>query len=444
MSNQDAQRMLRVMDERVDANLREKVEKWHVGTVASVDTTKRIASVTLHGNSTASPGFSYPAYMKPAVGDVVRVMISPNGYRWIENLQTGEQRTDGAIRLENTNVANKGLLFGPAADVNLYRMSGALRTDGSLDLGGSLSVASSASLGSLTVDNDASIAGVTTPTGGLASPARLNAINGVNDGGKLEFDGAGAATNWSIDQFSTDLRLRKDNTTHVSFPTSGGINIGTSSRLVAGASSLQVLTQAGAALRADALSLKLSSNLADPSPPTAGIQFGADVSMYRANANHLHVDDYLSYKQGGRQMLKTTTFAVGNNAWTKITSFDSTDFGSTSPFVSWNSGGWTEMKALIAGVYLIVIEVDWQAGTAGTRRIIAPSFGTNGGNPATTPNNDDEVSASVYGGLDFHYSAAWVRELAVNDTVSAFVFQGNGGALNLQYARFGVFYLGGV
>lgn len=81
----DAQRMLQVMDERIERRLRE-AHQFHWGVVSAVNNTTSLASVYLYGESTnASPGFRFPHYRVPAVGDTVLVRIAP-GDRVIEDI----------------------------------------------------------------------------------------------------------------------------------------------------------------------------------------------------------------------------------------------------------------------------------------------------------------------------------------------------------------------
>lgn len=81
----DAQRMLSVVDERIDRRMADQTQ-YFWGTVASVNATTGKCSVYLLGSTSASSGFRYPAYLVPIVGDVVRVSLTPRGDRLVEGI----------------------------------------------------------------------------------------------------------------------------------------------------------------------------------------------------------------------------------------------------------------------------------------------------------------------------------------------------------------------
>lgn len=97
----DAQRLLRIVDERIERRLSQTQVRYLWGTVASVDTANRKCSVYLLGDTSASPGFRYGPSMEPGTNYVVRVAISPDGDRWIDQIATGTQ-----INMSNGSVWN--------------------------------------------------------------------------------------------------------------------------------------------------------------------------------------------------------------------------------------------------------------------------------------------------------------------------------------------------
>jgi len=72
----------------------------------------------------------------------------------------------------------------------------------------------------------------------------------------------------------------------------GGVYLNTGDLLCD--SSFDFFTRASAAQFIKAKSILLSTSFADPTPPDSGIQFGADVSLYRSGVNILHTPDTLT------------------------------------------------------------------------------------------------------------------------------------------------------
>lgn len=91
----DAQRLLRIVDERIERRLSQTQVRYLWGTVASVDSTNKKCSVYILGDGTASDGFRFEAMRAPGVGQVVLVSISPDGDRWIEKNASAVQLGDG-------------------------------------------------------------------------------------------------------------------------------------------------------------------------------------------------------------------------------------------------------------------------------------------------------------------------------------------------------------
>lgn len=81
-----SQQLLRAVDTRFDQLSRQRPYTAY-GTVATVDTVNRKASVYVSGDAVPSAGFAYPVRMDhPAVGNRVRVVIDPRGDRFIEDV----------------------------------------------------------------------------------------------------------------------------------------------------------------------------------------------------------------------------------------------------------------------------------------------------------------------------------------------------------------------
>lgn len=85
--------ILRAIDQRVEAALERRLPIRGYGTVASVAAGS--AALYIRGQATSSPGFVYPARMKPAVGELVRYVID-GGDRYIEE-SLGAPATAGSL-----------------------------------------------------------------------------------------------------------------------------------------------------------------------------------------------------------------------------------------------------------------------------------------------------------------------------------------------------------
>lgn len=86
-SDNDAQRLLNVIDERIERKLDGHIQ-YHWGTVASVDATNRRCGVILSGGATASANFTYFDPLTPEVGQVVLVAIADDN-RWVVGISPG-------------------------------------------------------------------------------------------------------------------------------------------------------------------------------------------------------------------------------------------------------------------------------------------------------------------------------------------------------------------
>ena len=96
-TDNDAQRLLNIIDERIERKLKETIQ-FHWGTVSAVTTTTKECSVSLHGDVNPSGGFKYFDPLLPAVGNYVMVAIGPSGDRWVVNIAGSP-----LIRIDNAN-----------------------------------------------------------------------------------------------------------------------------------------------------------------------------------------------------------------------------------------------------------------------------------------------------------------------------------------------------
>lgn len=119
----DAQRMLRVIDERIERRAAETQARYEWGVVDSVDVTNSKCAVFLFGSTTSSPGFRLGQQL-PDVGDVVRVGIDPRGDRWVDRAATAGGLRAERMRVTATDDASlsstlHGLQVGPSTGQNI-------------------------------------------------------------------------------------------------------------------------------------------------------------------------------------------------------------------------------------------------------------------------------------------------------------------------------------
>lgn len=109
-SDSDAKRLLRIIDERVEARLKQQAQ-YHWGTVASVDTSTRTCTVYLFGETvTASEGFRFYDPLLPSTGQIVRVVINGDE-RWIDVVSAGA--TASVITADQLTVRYGGNVYFP-------------------------------------------------------------------------------------------------------------------------------------------------------------------------------------------------------------------------------------------------------------------------------------------------------------------------------------------
>lgn len=101
------------VDERF-AQLQRSLPRTAYGVVTAVDTVNRKATVRVSGETTASGGFVFPRLLRPAVGELVRVVIDPRGDRYVDDALPGFGRLRYvAMRTVHHNGASASSSFGP-------------------------------------------------------------------------------------------------------------------------------------------------------------------------------------------------------------------------------------------------------------------------------------------------------------------------------------------
>ena len=79
-----AEAIVRIVDRRVAEQLAAQLPRTRYGVVTAVGT--GVVSVQLAGDATAAPGFAFPPRMSPVVGNKVRVVITPSGDRYVDEI----------------------------------------------------------------------------------------------------------------------------------------------------------------------------------------------------------------------------------------------------------------------------------------------------------------------------------------------------------------------
>lgn len=124
-SDADAQRLLRIVEEKVDRAV-SRMPYTTYGIVDTVNATTRKANVFLNADTTSSAGFDY-GRIEPQVGELVRVVIDPRGDRYIESILRA-----GAVHVSPENEVDEGgqvtlLGAGANSNINLDNLTGRFR-----------------------------------------------------------------------------------------------------------------------------------------------------------------------------------------------------------------------------------------------------------------------------------------------------------------------------
>ncbi len=77
--------LVSVVDERVNQILKSRTYTAY-GLITAVDTIEETVSVAISGDSNPSDGFKYPDWQTPKVDQKVRVVIDPQGDRYVDQL----------------------------------------------------------------------------------------------------------------------------------------------------------------------------------------------------------------------------------------------------------------------------------------------------------------------------------------------------------------------
>lgn len=124
-SPRDLHDVLGVVDERI-ARAARRQPRTEYGSVSSVSTDGNTASVKLLGSADASAGFRVPPTFRVAVNDYVRVMLHPNGDRYVDENLTAERHASPLVldpendTTEGGSIHLKGAGANPLWEVDAY------------------------------------------------------------------------------------------------------------------------------------------------------------------------------------------------------------------------------------------------------------------------------------------------------------------------------------
>lgn len=335
-----------------------------------------------------SDGFRVPETSYVTVGDAVKVAMDyGTGERWVDEVNVSSAYQKITVDIKNGIVTfGSGAAVG---DTNLYReMANQLRTDDTMHSVGGFKVTSPSSTDSqgyaaymASLPNNG-YTGYYQRIGTEANP-----VFKIAGGGLLEW-GAGGASAVDVNLYRQATNVLKTDDTFVApgiyvgsdttaGQTSDGLNIGGGSiemrsanpfidfkttnedygariiydynitdgieftgavkysfdntmRLTTGDlesdSTFDFFTLASAAQQLKAKSILLSTSFSDPTPNSAGVQFGADVNLYRSATDVLKTDDslevagQLSIGGSAGSSGSSTTFSINNGGTATFTS----------------------------------------------------------------------------------------------------------------------------
>lgn len=316
----DASAIIDIIDGRVAAKTGSMAQvETTYGQVLAIDTDQS-ASAYIYGAATASPGFRARNGFVPKSGDAVRVSKNGAGDRWIEEV------IPSAYYPMQFDVTGGVINWADAAtgvtDTNLYRGGvNLLKTDDALTVGGL--VTASAGMAFTGSGTELDIVNMTgSPNGpdirfgdgtgwhiGFAPRTGTNAGKHffiLSDSGVMSWaDPTTGITDTDLYRGAANqLKTTHDiyvggNLTVISVADVTGylrarsnLYLGTASYYMAVNGNGIGFLNAGAALLTKQKGILLSASYADPDPPTAGIQFGADTILYRETTNLLATDDF--------------------------------------------------------------------------------------------------------------------------------------------------------
>ena len=284
MQDNDASRIINVVDKRVEKRvgvLGTTETTW--GEVCAISVDGKYASAYLYGETeVASENFKIPQSLALSVGDKVKVAWNARGERWVYDVALPGDYKKVAINPNTGEIALGDGTAPPVSIATLFASSGHTHSHDHEDFDRLV----------LTATDDASLSSTLHalqigPTGGGNLIFDGNEIMARNNGAAaplyVNFDGGSVNLGGVLDIGGTSLYLGSD----------GRIYFG---------SEFQLLNDSGSTARAIRTGgVYVGPNYGDPSPPTSGIQFGADVGVQRTDANELGMlsGDRFRFKSSG-------------------------------------------------------------------------------------------------------------------------------------------------
>lgn len=203
-----------------------------------------------------------------------------------------------------------------------------------------------------------------------------------------------------------------------------------------GADSLGITNESGAVAKDIYVGgVYIGENFSEQAPPSYGIAFGGDVTFYRSAANVLRVGagDRLDNDGVGAHIIKTTAQTIASGGSQPLgATFTATPW--IGMYYDYNAYGGGEFRVHLAGLYVIYVNVTWQANATG-RRGVGIAMG-NSGTPTAVPSDLWDVRAPSPTG-DTNITLTAIRYLNAFDTFRPYVVQGSGVNLNVTYAAMG-------
>jgi hypothetical protein len=170
-----------------------------------------------------------------------------------------------------------------------------------------------------------------------------------------------------------------------------------------------------------------------------GLLFGGDAEVFSDGPGSIGVPTV------ARALFKGNAISIPASLWTPITAWQTTPLLANG--VSYNGLGGSELRADVAGVYLIWGKVTWAGQTGGDRRVLGVSIANNAivSSPAAPGRSTDFMESTVIKMTAVHsinHMTIGYARLAVNDCVRLMAHQNHTAAINIDRAEFGIFRLG--
>ena len=403
MEANDASRIIGVIDNRIarkTGSLASTETTW--GEVCGVTDDGKYCSAYLYGDTeNPSQDFRVPMDLAVNIGDKVKVAWNERGERWVYDVAIASPYKKVAIN-PNTGEILQGDGTVPPTPLAFEH------------------------------DHDAeySAVGHTHPhdhAGEALKAATLEVTGEVNitdgaDGATLK---VGDDTEFRDADISHTLQLRS--TTDNSM---GHLLLGSDSKVVGLPSEVQLVSASGAvARRVRTGGLYVGTNYGEPAPATEGIQFGADVNLYRTASNQLKTDDLFRHRGMGwsRHSMSNT---IGNNAFTYV------GYGGTNEVTEW--GSWSDpwYGVPVTGYYLLQCHMTF-TGAGGSRRIAGWWLNNN-----ALLAESEHTYATAGQTFDIHAHSTIVQYLVAGWTVGPVGMQNSGANLVVHTVKVNIAYLG--